>query len=126
MWTIAWGIVLGVLLLIGGLIALLLIAHLFKSIYEGLANAKASPSPVELKRKRIQASATQARERGTVKWFDVSRGYGVIQRQTGEDVSVDFSAILMGGFKSLNEGQMVEFEVKNGRKGLLADNVVSL
>jgi CspA family cold shock protein len=126
MWTIAWGIVLGVLLLVGGLFALLLIAYLFKSIFEGLGNAMASPSPEELKRKQIQSSATQARERGTVKWFDASGGHGVIQRQTGEDVSVHFSAILMAGFKLLNDGQSVEFEVKNGPGGLQAENVVPL
>lgn len=122
MWTIAWGIVLGVLLLIGGLIALLLIAYFVKTSFERLAGTKAE-EPI---RKRIQSLAKEGRERGTVKWFDASEGYGVIQRQTGEDVSVHFSAILMAGFRSLNEGQAVEFEVKNGPKGFQAENVVSL
>jgi len=51
-----------------------------------------------------------------VKWFNASKGYGFIQRQTGEDVFVHFSAIQMDGYKSLNEGQAVEFEVKKGRR----------
>jgi cold shock protein len=66
------------------------------------------------------------KEQGTVKWFNASKGYGFIQRQTGEDVFVHFSAIQMDGYKSLNEGQTVEFEVKKGPKGLQAENVVSL
>ena len=64
------------------------------------------------------------KEQGTVKWFNASKGYGFIQRQTGEDVFVHFSAIQMDGYKSLNEGQTVEFEVKQGDKGLHASNVM--
>jgi CspA family cold shock protein len=66
------------------------------------------------------------KEQGTVKWFNASKGYGFIQRQTGEDVFVHFSAIMMDGYKSLNEGQAVEFEVKKGPKGLQAENVTGL
>jgi cold shock protein len=66
------------------------------------------------------------KEQGTVKWFNASKGFGFIQRQTGEDVFVHFSAIMMDGYKSLNEGQAVEFEVKKGPKGLQAENVTSL
>jgi cold shock protein len=126
MWTIAWGIVLGVLLLVGGLIALLLIVYLFRWIFEQFADTISARNAEKAIRERIQASASQTRERGTVKWFDASGGHGVIQRQTGEDMSVHFSAILADGFKSLNDGQSVEFEVKNGPKGLQAENVVSL
>ena len=54
------------------------------------------------------------------------KGFGFIQRQTGEDVFVHFSAILADGYKSLNEGQAVEFEVTKGPKGLQASNVTSL
>jgi len=61
-----------------------------------------------------------------VKWFNASKGYGFIQRQTGEDVFVHFSAIHMDGYKSLNEGPAVEFEVTKGPKGLQAENVTSL
>ena len=66
------------------------------------------------------------REQGTVKWFNASKGYGFIQRQTGEDVFVHFSAIQTEGYKSLNEGQAVELEVVMGPKGLQAANVTSL
>jgi CspA family cold shock protein len=53
-----------------------------------------------------------SREQGVVKWFNASKGYGFIQRQSGEDVFVHFSAIQMDGYNTLNEGQMVEFEFK--------------
>jgi CspA family cold shock protein len=66
------------------------------------------------------------REQGVVKWFNASKGYGFIQRQSGEDVFVHFSAIQAEGYKSLNEGQAVEFEVGKGPKGLQAQNVVGL
>ncbi len=66
------------------------------------------------------------REQGTVKWFNASKGFGFIQRQSGEDVFVHFSAILGDGYKSLNEGQAVEFEVTKGPKGLQAANVSAL
>jgi CspA family cold shock protein len=64
-----------------------------------------------------------AREQGVVKWFKASKGFGFIQRQSGEDVFVHFSAIQLDGYKSLNEGQLVEFEVKQGPKGFQAENV---
>lgn len=63
------------------------------------------------------------RERGTVKWFNGAKGYGFIQRSTGEDVFVHFSAIQESGYRSLNEGETVEFDVTTGPKGLLAANV---
>ena len=66
------------------------------------------------------------REQVTVKWFNASKGFGFIQRQSGEDVFVHFSAIQAEGYKSLNEGQAVEFEVTRGPKGLQAANVTSL
>jgi cold shock protein len=72
-----------------------------------------------LKRKEKQ----KVKEQGTVKWFNASKGFGFIQRQSGEDVFVHFSAILMDGYKSLNEGQPVEFEVKHRPKGQQADSV---
>jgi CspA family cold shock protein len=76
--------------------------------------------------KQFQHRGSEVKEQGTVKWFNASKGYGFIQRQTGEDVFVHFSAIQMDGYKSLNEGQAVEFEVKKGPKGLQAENVTSL
>ncbi len=63
------------------------------------------------------------RERGIVKWFNAAKGFGFIQRATGEDVFVHFSAIQSGGYRSLDEGAQVEFEVTNGPKGLQASNV---
>ena len=66
------------------------------------------------------------KEQGTVKWFNASKGFGFIQRQSGEDIFVHFSAIQEGGYKSLNEGQAVEFEVTSGPKGLQAANVTTL
>jgi cold shock protein len=61
--------------------------------------------------------------RGTVKWFSDEKGYGFIQQDSGEDVFVHFSAIQGNGFRSLTEGQVVEFEVTKGQKGLQASNV---
>ena len=66
------------------------------------------------------------RQQGIVKWFNASKGYGFIQCQSGEDVFVHFSAIQAEGYKSLNEGQSVEFEVARGPKGLQAANVTTL
>ncbi len=62
-------------------------------------------------------------EQGTVKWFNDAKGYGFVSRASGEDVFVHFSAIQSAGFKSLQEGQAVQFEVVKGPKGLQAENV---
>jgi CspA family cold shock protein len=66
------------------------------------------------------------RELGTVKWFNDAKGYGFIQRDGADDVFVHYSAIQTPGFKSLQEGQRVEFEVEQGRRGLQAVNVQPL
>lgn len=66
------------------------------------------------------------RETGKVKWFNDSKGYGFITRETGPDVFVHHSAIQGNGFRSLAENQEVEFEVVQGAKGLQAQNVVKL
>jgi CspA family cold shock protein len=60
---------------------------------------------------------------GTVKWFSNEKGYGFIEREGGEDVFVHFTAIAMEGYKTLTEGQRVEFEITQGDKGLQAANV---
>ncbi len=67
---------------------------------------------------------TFVKEKGTVKWFNAAKGYGFIQRSTGDDVFVHFSAIQSSGYRSLDEGSQVEFEVKQGPKGLQAENVM--
>jgi CspA family cold shock protein len=62
-------------------------------------------------------------EKGTVKWFNGAKGYGFISRQNGEDVFVHFSAITGDGYKTLNDGDQVQFEVQAGPKGLQATKV---
>ena len=63
---------------------------------------------------------------GRVKWFNNTKGYGFIGRDGGSDVFVHYSAILGDGFRSLNEGDLVEFEIGQGQKGPQASNVVKL
>ena len=60
---------------------------------------------------------------GTVKWFNDAKGFGFIKQDTGEDVFCHHTAIQSAGFRTLSEGQMVEFDVKRGPKGLQAENV---
>jgi CspA family cold shock protein len=62
-------------------------------------------------------------EQGVVKWFSNSKGYGFIKRNDGEDVFVHFKSIISDGYKSLNEGDKVQFDVEKGPKGLQAINV---
>lgn len=62
-------------------------------------------------------------ERGVVKWFNSEKGYGFISRENGDDVFVHFSAIQQDGFKTLDEGQEVEFEIVTGERGPQAANV---
>lgn len=64
--------------------------------------------------------------KGTVKWFNAEKGYGFIQTEGGEDVFVHFSAIEGEGFKSLDEGQAVEFDITEGNRGAQAANVNKL
>ena len=63
---------------------------------------------------------------GKVKWFNATKGYGFIEQENGEDVFVHFSQIQEEGFKSLNEGQAVEFDIAEGEKGLQARNVTKV
>jgi CspA family cold shock protein len=65
-------------------------------------------------------------EKGTVKWFNGAKGFGFITRTTGEDVFVHFRSISGGGYKTLEEGERVEFDVEQGPKGLQAANVSKL
>jgi CspA family cold shock protein len=66
------------------------------------------------------------RELGIVKWFSNAKGYGFIEREQGEDVFVHFSAIRNEGYRSLKEGQRVEFTVTSGAKGLQAEDVLQV
>ena len=70
-----------------------------------------------------EVNSTQAKERGICKWFNDSKGYGFIQRQDGTDVFVHYSAIQLNGFKTLKEGQDVEFLCVKGKKGWQAEDV---
>lgn len=63
---------------------------------------------------------------GTVKWFNSEKGFGFIEVEGGDDVFVHFSAIQEEGFKTLDEGQQVEFEIVEGQRGPQAENVVKL
>lgn len=74
-------------------------------------------------RPAIQEFKNIVREKGVVKWFNPAKGFGFIQRSSGEDVFVHFSAIQMDGYRSLDEGMEVEFDVAEGPKGLQAENV---
>jgi len=65
-------------------------------------------------------------EKGQVKWFNAEKGFGFVTRDNGEDVFVHFSAINVNGFKTLEEGQAVEFEVVQGDKGKQAANVTPI
>lgn len=65
------------------------------------------------------------RERGLVKWFNAAKGFGFIQRASGEDVFVHYTSIQMNGYRTLDNGVEVEFEVKQGPKGLQAENVTA-
>ena len=65
------------------------------------------------------------RESGTVKWFDNAKGYGFIQRPQGEDVFVHYRAIRGEGYRTLQEGQQVQFNIVQGQKGLQAEDVAT-
>jgi len=78
--------------------------------------------PIELRYINIEGTCITM-EQGTVKWFNDAKGYGFISRQNGEDVFVHYSAIQTNGFRSLQEGQAVSFNVVKGPKGWQAENV---
>lgn len=63
---------------------------------------------------------------GTIKWFNSKKGFGFIEQETGEDVFVHYSSIDMTGFKTLSEGERVQFEIEENDKGLSARNVVKM
>lgn len=69
---------------------------------------------------------SQEKVTGTVKWFDESKGFGFIEQESGPDVFAHFSAIVGSNFRTLAEGQKVEFTVTQGQKGPQAENIVTL
>jgi len=86
----------------------------------------AGPPLFIIQRKNQQNRKINTMEQGTVKWFNAAKGFGFIARQNGEDVFVHFSAIASDGYRSLQEGQAVEFTVTRGKKGWQAENVRAL
>jgi CspA family cold shock protein len=83
-----------------------------------------TPAEVPFRFTRIQQKDLRiTMEQGKVKWFNDAKGFGFISRQNGEDVFVHFSAIQSNGFRSLQEGQAVQFNVVKGPKGWQAENV---
>ena len=64
--------------------------------------------------------------KGTVKWFNESKGFGFIQQESGPDVFAHYSSIVGSGFKTLSEGQQVEFNITQGQKGPQAENIVAI
>jgi CspA family cold shock protein len=97
-----------------------------------LSRATESPESYELRlvafsflepRTNNESGEEVVKEKGIVKWFNAAKGYGFIQRSSGDDVFVHFSAIQSNGYRTLDEGAEVEFEVKQGPKGLQAENV---
>jgi len=89
----------------------------------GSANQRHPSHPQRLFSAEIQIETGTSMETGIVKWFNDAKGYGFISRQNGDDVFVHFSAIQAGGFRSLQEGQSVQFDVTRGPKGFQAENV---
>jgi CspA family cold shock protein len=75
---------------------------------------------------RVGKEGSMAIAQGHVKWFNDAKGYGFIAREDGPDVFVHYSAIVGDGFRSLSEGQQVQFEITEGPKGLQATNVTKL
>src|SRR5579871_3933933 len=87
-------------------------------------DSKRNPRTWRIHSSRLVKGEVSVREKGTVKWFNGAKGYGFIQRSTGEDVFVHFSAIQENGYRTLNEGETVEFDLLKGPKGFQAANVV--
>jgi CspA family cold shock protein len=90
---------------------------------EGVVRSTSSTEDAKVKSEQRRKEFF-VREKGTVKWFNGAKGYGFIQRSTGEDVFVHFSAIQENGYRTLNEGETVEFDLLKGPKGFQAGNVV--
>jgi CspA family cold shock protein len=97
----------------------------FEALYSGYCNILHTclHYPPTNRKFHETRNACNTMEQGTVKWFNDAKGYGFISRENGEDVFVHFSAIQANGFRSLKEGQPVQFNVVKGPKGWQAENV---
>jgi len=95
----------------------------YPALQRGLPERDLPVLSCEFRRILQQKEHGNIMETGTVKWFNDAKGYGFISRQNGEDVFVHFSAIQANGFRSLQEGQQVQFDVVKGPKGWQAENV---
>ena len=102
------------------LASLLLVSLLTGIFMQILQNLKLNRSPVQT----AEQKADNQRESGTVKWFDSNKGYGFITRSMGDDIFVHFRSIRGNGYRSLYEGQLVEFLVTNGDKGPQAEDIL--
>ena len=96
---------------------------MFRFLFKGEILACQSKAQLPLK---IYRKEGKNMPQGTVKWFNAEKGYGFISRDDGPDVFVHHTAIVGDGFRSLDEGQRVDFEVTQGKKGLQATNVTKL
>src|SRR3979490_789346 len=92
--------------------------------YSSRTPTRRDNSIAEMQRTDRKEVKRRDREKGTVKWLNGAKGYGFIQRTSGEDVFVHFSAIQENGYRTLNEGETVEYDLMTGPKGLQASNVV--
>jgi CspA family cold shock protein len=104
----------------GGVIVLVRLLNSAGPPFESLIPRLCHPQSI---RQGSDAEGVVLKETGTVKWFNAAKGFGFIQRENGEDVFVHFSAIAASGYRSLDEGARVSFEVKKGPKGLQAEDV---
>jgi cold shock protein len=104
--------------------------HQLSLIQPAVESRSRQPAPPLITRsdsskQKFKIETGNTMEQGMVKWFNDAKGFGFISRQSGDDVFVHFSAIQAGGFRSLQEGQTVAFDVTKGPKGFQAENVRS-
>ena len=113
--------------LIAGLSAVALISFLSALLARPSETRKPKTSKPKRKRSKPEQRASEGpRESGAVKWFNGTKGFGFITRDSGEDIFVHFRSIRGEGHRTLRDGERVEFVVTDGDKGLQADDVVSL
>jgi cold shock protein len=93
----------------------------FGVLLQGIENGSYGLHTADIFEKLYKGESSM--EKGTVKWFNSAKGFGFIQRESGEDVFVHYRSITGNGYKNLEDGDKVEFEVEQGQKGLQATNV---